>query len=113
MAGAVVVKEDGGGESERGAGRRFDGPATDEDEVGRVNSDSESEELARVGGEMVGLDGAQPLGERESELELEDEDDRLREKLVKANMLIIGLSVLDVLMKNSVLRELGLGRLLL
>ena len=29
VAGAVVVKEDGGGESERGAGRRFEGVAVE------------------------------------------------------------------------------------
>ena len=80
-----------------------------------MNSDSESDaELARVGGESVGLDGVQPVGESESEPELQllEADERLLEKLVKANMVIMGLLVLDVLMEYIVMRELGLCRLL-
>ena len=96
-AGAVVVKEDGGGERARGAGRRFR-VVTVEDVLGRKSSDSESEgeevmKLETDGGEMVGLDGVHPLGDIERELELdelEEVEDRLTEKLVKASMLIIG-----------------------
>ena len=110
------MNEEGGGERARGACLRFVEDVED-DEVGREKSDSESdsvEELARLvidGGEMVGLDGVQPTGERDRELELElvDEvDDLRREKLVKETMVIIELSVLEIFVRC----ELGLCRLL-
>ena len=107
-----MVNEEGGGERARGAARRFEADEEDEEEeLGREKSDSESEgeELARFeteGGEMVGLDGVQPTGERERELVEEEVDDLRREKLVKASMLIIELSRLDV----SVVCRLGLCR---
>ena len=111
VAGAVVVKDEGGGERARGAALRFDADEEDEDELGREKSDSESdgEELEMEGGKMVGLDGVQPTGEREREL-VEDELDDLRlEKLVKASMaVIIELSELGVF----VVCKLGLCRLL-
>lgn len=97
-AGAVVVKEDGGGERARGAGRRFR-VVTVEDVFGCTkssDSESEGEEVMKLetdGGEMVDLDGVHPLGDNERELELdelEEVEDRLTEKLVKASMLIFG-----------------------
>ena len=118
------MKAEGGGERDRGADRRFDERvAFEEDEVGREESDSESlrGEVATFvieGGEIVGLEGFHPTGESERQPAAElvdEEDDRLREKLAKDNILVIMLRRLGVLGGDFVMmkRERGLCRLLL